>query len=113
MKLELVREMTEDYEGIIKGTCREYRIGAYEVEVTTSEFASGRTSKRISVRKDFEAEFLPDIYFESSRCGEDVNEFKIQTTSYGYMNPEGIKKVIEGYNVAMEVVAVLTAEFIK
>lgn len=45
--------------------------------------------------------------------GERKSEFKIQTTSYGALEPAEIQEVIKGYETAMKVVEILTKEFIK
>lgn len=86
-----------------------YTIGEYEVDVTI--YDSGY--KSIHVRaKDYSARYLPCIYCKDNFEGK-VLGFEIQTTSYGALNTDEIKKVIEGYNKALEVVEVLTKEFVK
>lgn len=95
MKLELVKQIADE-----KRTCALYTIGDYEVDVIYGDVA-----KRISISKDYREEFLPEIYFDNG-------EFQIQTTSYGSLNPSDIKKVIEGYEEALKIVEVLTAELL-
>ncbi len=65
------------------------------------------------VYKDFKAEYTPDIYFKKQSFDGNVNEFKIQTTSYGSLNSTEIQKVIDGYNHAIAVVEFLKNEFVK
>lgn len=40
-------------------------------------------------------EYLPDIYFDHTRFGKEVMEFKIQTTSYGALTLEEHTKYVE------------------
>ena len=103
MKLELVKQIADE-----KRTCTLYTIGAYKVDVTIYE----DKTKRISVNKDYKEEFLPEIYFKDKRWGNEVEEFQIQTTAYGALNPSDIQKIIKGYEEAMKVAAVLTEEFL-
>ena len=95
MKLKMVNEVKS------KGkTYRGYELGLYEVEETI--FESGYASIRVS--KDWKEEYLPEIY-------ERNNGFAIQTTSYGSLQAEELKKVIAGYEYAMEAVEILNREF--
>ena len=112
-ELRLVKEKKMEAEEV-KRTYRQYQIGAYEVDVVDYNFEDKANDYRsISVQKDFYADFLPEIFFYGIHFGEVKNEFKIQTTSYGAMDPEGIKKVIAGYEEAMQIVEVLTEAFCK
>ena len=95
MKLKMVKEMKNEGR-----TYQLYTLGKYEVDVTT--FESGYAS--IKVSKDWKEEYLPEIY-------ERNNGFAIQTTSYGSLQTEELKKVIAGYEYAMEAVEILNREF--
>ena len=65
----------------------------------------------IQIRKERE-EYLPEIYVIDD--GEmHVFGFEIQTTSYGSLSAEETKKMIAGLNEAIEVVEILTKEFVK
>lgn len=91
-----------------------FEVEGYEVEVSEYVYKDGGDYKSISVRKANEGEdYLPRIYYDRDRFGEEGESFKIQTTSYGTLDPSEIKKVIQGYETAMEAVAVLTKAFIK
>lgn len=91
-----------------------YKIGRYEVEHFVTTYESGVVIESIYVNGEFKAEYLPDIQYYDDWFNEGANKcFKIQTTAYGALNPEEIKKVIAGYNEAMEVVAILTEKFCK
>lgn len=90
-----------------------YKIGRYEVDHYVVTYEDGDGYERICVSGEWKAEYLPDIQYEDGRWGEEKKCFKIQTTAYGALNPEEIKKVIAGYNEAMEVVAILTEKFCK
>lgn len=111
MKLELVKEIKKE-EKTCKATHKVFRISEYTVEVSNYEYTDSGY-EMITVKKDYNAEFLPDVYFISGAFGSDEKEFKIQTSSYGVLSPEDIQKVIKGYETALEVVAILTEAFIK
>lgn len=85
-----------------------YKIEDYEVIVST--YDSGY--KCISVSKRERERYLPEIFCKDDFEGN-ILGFEIQTTSYGAMNVEDIQKVIAGYNKAIEIVEVLTKEFVK
>lgn len=98
-----------------------YAIGKYEVDVTIyKEVTSGnpmKNSLKESARyvrvyvSDIEP-YIPEIYCIDNFEGE-VIRFDIQTTSYGALAPDEIRKVIEGYNEAVKVAEFLTKEFVK
>ena len=112
MMLKMVNEVKSEGK-----TYREYELGLYEVEETI--FESGYSIVRIS--KDFRiestraywfAEYLPEIFERGNEgFGSSSPHFVISTTSYGALKPEEIKKVIAGYNYAMEAVEILNREF--
>lgn len=102
MKLELVKTKTVEARKYDL-----YKIGKYKIEVTT--FANGGRYIAINVERE---DYIPYIYCRDSFDGE-ILGFEIQTTSYGALSAEEIRKVIAGYNEALEVVAVLTAEFVN
>lgn len=88
-----------------------YEIGDYTVIV---EFVNGEVD-RISVKEDWNKEYVPPIYFgyDSIFAKHEKQQFKIQTVAYGAKDITEIQKVIEGYQNAIEVVEVLTKTFIK
>ena len=83
-----------------------YEIGDYKVSVATYTFKNCDSFKSITVTQNNDVEFLPHIYFEREP-GEDYGKFKIQTTSYGAMDVEQIKKIIKGYEEALMIVDAL------
>lgn len=86
-----------------------YVIGKYEVCVTT--FESGY--RYIDTRVDrIDNRFIPEIYCRDDFEGH-ILGFEIQTTSYGALSADEIKQVIAGYNEALEVVEILTKEFVN
>lgn len=86
-----------------------YEIGEYTVYVTIY----GDDTKIISVSTNIGAdEYMPDIFFEDGRFGSMEKKFKIQTTSYGALDTEEIKKFMEAYKKAINVVDILTKELI-
>lgn len=84
-----------------------YEIARYTVKVVNHEWGY----KSIAVKKGI-GDYLPDIY-----CRDDIEgnviAFEIQTTSYGSLETEEIKKMVAGLNEAVEVVEILTKEFVK
>lgn len=87
-----------------------YEIGCYEVYVTNYKTCDLRMIS--VVNKDRSADFVPDIYYEDGLFGDGEKKFKIQTTSYGALDVAEVQKFIAGYNMAIEVVEVLTKEFL-
>lgn len=57
-----------------------------------------------------ENKYLPRIYAERNK-EEKIIDFTIQTTSYGSLNSEEIKKMIQGYEAALKVVEELRKMF--
>lgn len=57
--------------------------------------------------------YLPEIFQNNLIGGEDDADFIIQTTSYGSLPPEEIKKVISGYEVAIQTIEAVRNEFFK
>ncbi len=84
-----------------------YEIARYTVRVFTHE--SGY--KSIDVRKGRD-DYLPDIYCRTDIEGNAL-AFEVQTTSYGSLPADEIRKVIEGLEEAAQVAEILTAEFVK
>lgn len=87
-----------------------YTIGKYEVCAST--YGDGGKLVTVSINK-FEHEFMPEICTRDNLFRGEIYGFEIQTTAYGSLNSDDIRKVIAGYNEALEVVEVLTKEFIK
>lgn len=88
-------------------TCR---VGRYIIERDVIEFDNGSTRERLDIYAN--DDFLPSINFNRRRNGENVHEFTIDTVAYGSLTPDELKKVIDGYNHALEVVEVLNNEFL-
>ena len=109
MKLELIRSMTNEYETAVYN---EYKIGEYTIDCCVYNAGTESQRKTIDVYKDYSNRFLPEIFFDGRRYGETVNEFRIQTTSYGSLKPEEIKEVMKGYETALAVVEILKKELV-
>lgn len=88
-----------------------YEIGCYEVYVTTYKSCDLRMIS--VVNKDRSTDFVPDIYYEDGVFKNGEKKFKIQTTSYGALDVTEIQKFISAYNMAVEVVEILTKEFLS
>lgn len=84
-----------------------YKIGRYTVKQVVYQDSSFYMGVR--AEKD---DYLPAIYARDDlQCN--VTGFEIQTTSYGALSAEETKKMVAALNEAVEVVEVLTAEFLK
>lgn len=99
-------QYTEDHSTEIR--CL-YNVGRYNVITTTTEYID-REKELVNIQIDAVDgnRFTPYIYYRNRN-----KSFAIGTTSYGSLPIEDIKRVIEGYNEAVEVVEILTNEFIK
>nr|DAH73213.1 MAG TPA: hypothetical protein [Caudoviricetes sp.] len=111
MELKLMNTKKREKEDI-SVEYRLYELNPYKIEVS-HHTCGDDTWNNIFISKDYNERFLPDIYFEDNMFGERKSEFKIQTTSYGALEPAEIQEVIKGYETAMKVVEILTKEFIK
>lgn len=104
MKMELKLENKMEHED---KKYELFSIGSYEVEVTT--YNCGVQFFYTRVKRGY---YTPEICSRENIQGTLLG-FEIQTTAYGTLTAEEIKKVIAGYNEALEVVAILTAEFVS
>lgn len=84
-----------------------YEIGRYTVTIFTYE--SGYRS--IGVRGDG-TRYLPEIYSRDDYEGNTLG-FDVQTTSYGALCVDEIRKVVAGLEEATRVAEILGAEFVK
>ena len=106
LEMKLLRTKEDE-----KGTYKAYEVGCYIAYVTNHK---NPEMLFISVSAKLDAnEYAPYIYFEETRFGEVVNEFTIQTTSYGSLDIQEIKKMLDAYNTAVEVVDVLERNFLN
>ncbi len=100
LEMKLLRTR-EDEEAVRK----EYEIGCYLAYVST--YKNSELLIISLVEKEDASKYAPQIYFENRRFGKKVNEFTIQTTSYGALGVQEIKEMMNAYNTALEVVEVL------
>lgn len=84
-----------------------YAIGNYAVKVLTRSW--GRS---VEVRPLNRQGYLPDIYARDEMDGG-ITGFEVQTTSYGSLPLNELRKVIAGLEEAAKVAEILTAEFAK
>ena len=84
-----------------------YEIGGYKVRALTYSWG-----KRVEVSSASKERYLPEIYCRTDDEGE-ILGFEVQTTSYGALPVDEVKKVIDGLNDAIEVVDILTKAFVK
>ena len=85
-----------------------YEIAGYivkEINWTNSGF------RRVGLGYN-KGEYMPEIYTRETDEG-DLIGFEIQTTSYGALSVEETKKVVAGLTTAIEVVEILTKEFVR
>ena len=85
-----------------------YEIAGYKVK-KIRWFESGYERVDMGFAK---GEYMPDIYTKTTDEG-DLIGFEIQTTSYGALSVEETKKVVAGLTAAIEVVEILTKEFVR
>lgn len=111
MKLEMINERYVNKPNYVAAE-KLFRIGSYEVEVTKYSYVTGDIHRTISVEKNYCESYMPEIYFRDNELTGEAAEFVIQTTSYGSLKPAEIKGVIAGYETAVEVVEILTKEFL-
>lgn len=100
MELKLVETFEVDGRKVAR-----YEIGNYKVKALT--YSWGR---RVEVSSLSRERYLPDIYCRTDDEGETV-VFEVQTTSYGALPVDEVKKVVEGLNEAIAVVEILTKSF--
>lgn len=111
MKFERI-EFNEREENGVKYFGAEYAIGD---NYTLERFWNSRDGldyvrMYVRINGGFDNEnYMPKIYYNDDWFGEKKPHFTIQTTSYGDMKPEEIRKVIAGYQEAIEVVSILEA----
>lgn len=89
-------------------TLKCYDLGGYEVSVITYD----NGWENISIRSDRQNRYQPEIYPRDDMEGHVIG-FDIQTTSYGALQPDQIRLVIEGLEEAVKAVEILTKEFVK
>ena len=89
-------------------TLKGYELGSYQVSVITYDDGW----HNVWIKTDNSNRYLPEIYPIDDMDGN-VHGFRIQTTSYGALQPDQIRKVIEGMEEAIKAVEILTKEFVK
>lgn len=103
MELVIKRERQGDGK-----TLKGYELGNYEVSVIT--YDSGY--QYLTIRTDRRNRYQPEIYPREDGEGNVIG-FDIQTTSYGALQSDQIRKVIEAMEEAIKAVDVLTEAFVK
>lgn len=88
-------------------TIEVYEIGRYTVRVVAYE--SGFRSIDVRSGRD---DYLPEIYCRDDIEGRVIG-FDVQTTSYGAISPDEIRKVIAGLEEAAKVAEFLDMEFVE
>ena len=103
--MELVLRRNRRGEG---RTLKTYDLGSYEVSAII--YDTGWHS--IYVSTNGSNRYQPNIYTRDDLDGN-IHGFVIQTTSYGAIPADQVRKVIEGLEEAAEVVDILTKEFVR
>lgn len=86
-----------------------YLIGDYVIsERIYDSFTCIYTTPNINAN-----DFLPVIFADDENEDGIITNFRIQTTSYGTLKVEDVKKFIEAYNEAVEVVEIFKDKFIS
>ena len=83
-----------------------FQLGDYSVIHRLTVFPSGNRFVDVTVQKNHDRRFLPEIYSRQDLNG-DLTGFEIQTTAYGTLPIEGIDEVIEGFQEAQQAVRLL------
>lgn len=93
----------------------EFTLGKhYRVIRNVTWFEDGTNYKRFWVSASYEDmrdNYIPEIHYFDGHLDSDKPEFKVQTSAYGAMGTEDIKKIIAGYQEAIEAVAILNKNF--
>lgn len=87
-----------------------FTISNYKIRTIT--YKSGIEFVTVLAGKEKVA-YLPQIYCETNDDNGDILGFNIQTTSYGSLPTEELKKLVARMEEAICVVEVLTAKFVK
>ncbi len=105
-QIESKTKFTED--GILRRD--EFEIGSYKVVRITHYDASQKpVYKSFSVISN--DEYAPEIYYNDGCWEKCKSTFEIQTAAYGAKSPDEIKKIIRGYEEAVEVAEILIMNF--
>lgn len=102
MKLRLIEKKNMNDKDV-----KIYEIGRYTVKEVTYE----NGCKNVEVRRRAGG-YTPEIYCRDNLEGE-VLGFEVQTTSYGSLQADEIRKLIIVMEEAAQAAEILTAEFVK
>lgn len=92
-------------------TIEDKKIELYEIADYTVKVISRDCGLRWITIREGKKEYLPTIYCRDDMEGN-VLGFEIQTTSYGSLPTDEIKKMVEALETAVEVAEILTKEFV-
>lgn len=98
------------HEDGVVNTCEVFELGDYFVDVDKTRLKNGHVITLISICHSIDKEYLPSIYYRTYR-NKEKNHFEIQTTAYGALDADEIRKVIAGYQQALEAVEILERNF--
>ena len=106
-EIKLISERT----GIVHGTDvikREYVVDdCYNIH----REIFGENIEYFSIKVLKRNEYIPQLYVEEDVMEDLIYGFAIQTTSYGSLEKVEIRKMIKGYQYALDVVELLEKEF--
>ena len=111
-KLILIKIGEESREDSKRGAYYErvaYRLGAYKV-IQNLTVCRDYCCTSIQVYTG-EGRFLPEIEFCGELEGQEAGQFKIQTVAHGALEAPEIIQLMDGYNAAIQAVAVLNHAF--
>lgn len=112
MKLEKILEKSKRFDDHLT-TLENYTLGAYDISKFVNTYDAGYTLTSFTIRANGLDRYMPEISYDDGIWGNGEKKFEIQTTAYGAMKADEIEKVIAGYQEAVEVVRILTKEFIN
>lgn len=112
MKFNLIEQKIVEKEDGMVVTRRTYEVGHYIVQqIVRANEQGDYTYYDVNQNENEDYSYLPNIYYHDTSEGQ--SEFRIGTASYGSQNTDTIKKIIDGYNQAVEVVTLLTDILLK
>lgn len=88
-------------------TVKVYECLGYQIkEITNNKW------NFITLSIESEKKYNPSIIVKEDLDDGKILEFKIQTTSYGSLEPNKIEKIVEGYQTALKVVKGLEKKYL-
>lgn len=110
LTLEFVSKKEKDFDErhIVR---TEYTIGGYTVIVFDTTYINEESRRSVECKVTQRGRnYLPEIYYHDGWADDEDSYLEISTASYGSLNVEEFKAVVEAQQMALEVVETLTRE---